>query len=40
MYKNIIKEAINQNKLAIFVGSGVSKNSNLPDWGELIENIK
>ena len=40
MYKNIIKEAYNQNKLAIFVGSGVSKNSNLPDWGELIENLQ
>ena len=40
MYKKIIKEAYNQNKLAVFIGSGVSKNSNLPDWGELIENIK
>ncbi len=40
MYKKIIKEAYNQNKLAIFVGSGVSKNSNLPDWGELIERLK
>jgi len=40
MYKKIIKEAINQNKLAVFVGSGVSKNSNLPDWGELIEKLK
>jgi len=36
-YKKIIKDAKNQNKLAIFIGSGVSKNSNLPDWGELIE---
>ena len=40
MYKKIIKEAVNQNKLAIFVGSGVSKNSDLPDWGELIETLK
>ena len=40
MYKKIIKDTVNQNKLAIFVGSGVSKNSNLPDWGELIEKLK
>ncbi len=40
MYKKIIKEAVSQNKLAVFVGSGVSKNSNLPDWGELIESLK
>ena len=40
MYKKIIKDAVNQNKLTIFIGSGVSKNSNLPDWGELIEKLK
>jgi len=39
-YRKIIKDAKNQNKLAIFVGSGVSKGSNLPDWGELIEELK
>ena len=32
-----IKNAINKNKLIIFVGAGVSKNSNLPDWGQLIK---
>ena len=40
MYKKTIKEAFNQNKLAIFVGAGVSKNSGLPDWGELIEDLR
>jgi len=40
VYKKTIKEAFNQNKLAIFVGAGVSKNSGLPDWGELIEDLR
>lgn len=36
--KNVqfIRNAINEDKLVIFVGAGVSKNSNLPDWAELI----
>lgn len=37
---NIIKNANDNNKLTIFVGAGVSKSSNLPDWTELIKNIK
>ena len=32
-----IKKAKDQNKLIIFVGAGVSKNSNLPDWEQLIK---
>ena len=32
-----IKEESEKNKLIIFVGAGVSKNSDLPDWGELIK---
>ena len=31
-----IKEAIKQNKLVIFVGAGVSKNSHVPTWGSLV----
>lgn len=36
--KEIIK-ANNENRLVIFVGSGVSKNSNIPDWNGLIKAI-
>lgn len=32
-----IKEASEKNKLIIFVGAGVSKNSDLPNWEELIK---
>lgn len=35
-----IVDAMNQDKLIIFVGAGVSKNSGLPNWGELIEEFK
>jgi hypothetical protein len=34
-----LKKKIDLNKLVIFVGAGVSKNSGLPDWKELIEEI-
>jgi len=38
-YEQIMKlrEAKNNNKLIIFVGAGVSANSSLPSWGELIK---
>lgn len=36
--KEIVK-ANNENRLVIFVGAGVSKNSNIPDWKGLIKNI-
>ncbi|EOH72106.1 SIR2 family protein [Enterococcus malodoratus] len=32
-----IRKARENNKLVIFVGAGISKNSNLPSWKELIE---
>ncbi|WP_283718275.1 SIR2 family protein [Clostridium perfringens] len=32
-----LKNAIDDNKLIIFVGAGISKNSNLPDWDQLIK---
>ncbi|MDD6070403.1 MAG: SIR2 family protein [Clostridiales bacterium] len=32
-----IKTAINNNKLVIFVGAGVSMNSNCPSWAQLID---
>lgn len=32
-----IHKAINENRLVIFVGAGVSKNSNIPDWKGLIK---
>jgi NAD-dependent SIR2 family protein deacetylase len=39
MSENIRKlnEAVDNNKLVIFVGAGISANSELPDWKELIE---
>lgn len=37
---NILKNSIDKNKLSIFVGSGVSKSSNLPLWEDLICFIK
>nr|MBP6498218.1 hypothetical protein [Campylobacteraceae bacterium] len=35
-----IKEAQEHNKLVFFIGSGMSKNVGLPDWGELIDELK
>ena len=29
--------ALNREKLVIFVGAGVSKNSGLPTWGQLVQ---
>ncbi|WP_123377941.1 SIR2 family protein [Aliarcobacter butzleri] len=37
---NIIQNANNNNKLTIFIGSGISKSSNLPSWDDLISKIK
>ena len=37
---NIIQNANNNNKLTIFIGSGISKSSNLPSWDDLIFKIK
>lgn len=34
--KKIILDAVNNNKLVIFVGAGVSANSGLPSWGSLV----
>jgi len=36
----ILKKYNDNNKLTIFVGAGVSKSSNLPSWGDLINKIK
>ncbi|MHC5202185.1 SIR2 family protein [Myroides sp. LJL119] len=36
----LIKKAINNDKLVVFAGAGVSKDSGLPLWGELIQEIK
>lgn len=35
-----IKEAQEHNKLVFFIGSGMSKNVGLPDWDELIDELK
>ena len=35
-----IKKSINENSLILFVGAGISANSNLPTWGELIQSFK
>lgn len=34
-----IKKAQTNNQLVVFVGAGVSKNSELPSWGELVNSI-
>jgi hypothetical protein len=34
-----VREAMDNNKLVVFVGAGVSANSNLPSWSELIKEI-
>ncbi|GAB2026980.1 SIR2 family protein [Lactovum odontotermitis] len=38
--RNELIESMNDERLIIFVGAGVSKNSGVPDWGELIESFK
>ena len=35
-----IKKSINENSLILFVGAGISANSNLPTWGELIQSFR
>lgn len=35
-----IKKSIKENSLILFVGAGISANSNLPTWGELIQSLK
>ena len=35
-----IKKSINENSLILFVGAGISANSNLPTWKELIQSFK
>ena len=35
-----INDAIDNNSLLIFVGAGVSANSKLPSWGELISEFR
>jgi accessory colonization factor AcfC len=35
-----IKNAINNDRLVVFAGAGVSKDSGIPLWSELIEDIK
>ena len=34
-----IQKAIENNKLVIFVGAGVSRNSGIPTWAELIKEL-
>lgn len=34
-----IRKANENNRLVVFVGAGVSKNSGIPTWGELIQDI-
>lgn len=36
---NIIRKAQENNQLVVFVGAGVSKNSGMPSWSELINSI-
>lgn len=37
---SLIKEAINNDRLVVFAGAGVSKDSGIPLWGELIDEVK
>jgi hypothetical protein len=37
---SLIKNAINNDKLVVFAGAGVSKDSGIPLWSELIEEIR
>ncbi|MBS4041317.1 MAG: SIR2 family protein [Flavobacteriales bacterium] len=39
-YVSLIKNAINNDKLVVFAGAGVSKDSGVPLWSELIEEIR
>ena len=38
-YKRIedLKQALARQKLVIFVGAGVSRNSGLPTWGQMVQ---
>ncbi|WP_334126733.1 SIR2 family protein [Empedobacter brevis] len=36
----VLKNAMNSNKLVLFVGAGISIDANVPSWSHLIENIK
>ena len=38
-YFREIRKARDNNKLVIFVGAGISKNSNLPSWSELVKEL-
>ena len=38
--KRIIRNASDNNKLVLFIGAGVSANSGIPLWGELMAKIK
>ena len=40
LYVSQIKKSIKENSLILFVGAGISANSNLPTWGELIQSFK
>ena len=35
-----IQDALHNGRLVLFVGAGVSKNSGVPMWGDLIEKLK
>lgn len=37
---SLLKKAINNDKLVVFAGAGVSKDSGIPLWNELIEEVK
>lgn len=37
---SLIREAINDDRLVVFAGAGVSKDSGIPLWGELIDEVK
>ena len=37
--KRILRQAISQKKLIVFVGSGLSMDSGMPDWRKAVENI-
>ena len=34
---NDMSSALNRKRLVIFVGAGVSKNSGLPTWGQMVQ---
>ena len=36
----VLKNAMNSNKLVLFAGAGISIDANVPSWSHLIENIK